>query len=94
VKHLRGHYVFGDYSAEIGDAAAGHLYTLGRHNQVQELVASNRHPLKLAVLGFGQDREGELYLLANSTGTLNGNTGTVLKIVSPRPGHGHDHGHD
>ncbi|MDB5918845.1 MAG: hypothetical protein JWR40_3079, partial [Massilia sp.] len=83
---LRGHYVFGDYSAEIGEAAAGHLFTLGRNNEVQELVATNRHPLDVAVLGFGRDREGELYLLANGTGTLTGKTGTVLKIVGP---HGH-----
>jgi glucose/arabinose dehydrogenase len=86
VQGLRGHYVFGDYSAEIGEAAAGHLFTLGRNNEVQELVATNRHPLDVAVLGFGRDREGELYLLANGTGTLTGKTGTVLKIVEP---HGH-----
>jgi glucose/arabinose dehydrogenase len=88
VEPLRGHYVFGDYSAEIGEAAAGHLFTLGPVNQVQELVATNRDPLDVAVLGFGQDAEGELYLLANGTGTLNGETGVVLKIVAPR--HRHD----
>lgn len=78
---LRGHYVFGDYSAEIGESAAGHLFTLGAHNQVQELVATNRDPLDIAVLGFGEDAQGELYVLANGTGTLNGTTGAVLKIV-------------
>jgi glucose/arabinose dehydrogenase len=87
VKLLRGHYVFGDYSAEIGTSAAGHLFTLGAHNQVQELVATNRDPLDVAVLGFGQDQEGELYLLANGTGTLNGATGVVLKIVPPGAHH-------
>jgi glucose/arabinose dehydrogenase len=91
VERLRGRYVFGDYSAEIGDAAAGHLFTLGRHNQVQELIATNRQPLALAVLGFGEDREGELYLLANGTGTLNGKTGAVWKIVAPHDDHGHGH---
>lgn len=87
IRALRGHYVFGDYSAEIGEAAAGHLFTLGATNQVQELVAVNRDPLDLAVLGFGQDAQGELYLLANGTGVLRGNTGVVLKIVAP----GHPH---
>jgi glucose/arabinose dehydrogenase len=82
IKRLRGHYVFGDYTGAT--PGTGHLFTLGLHNEVQELVARNRHPLNLAVLGFGQDSEGELYLLANRTGTLTGRTGVVLKIVKPR----------
>jgi glucose/arabinose dehydrogenase len=79
---LRGHYVFGDYTGAT--PGTGHLFTLGPNNQVQELVARNRHPLNLAVLGFGQDSEGELYLLANRTGTLTGKTGVVMKIVKQR----------
>ncbi|MFL6674078.1 MAG: PQQ-dependent sugar dehydrogenase [Massilia sp.] len=80
VRRLRGHYVFGDYSGEASKTPEGHLWTLGRNNEVEELVAANRHPLDLAVLGFGQDREGELYLLANGTGTVSGKTGVVMKI--------------
>jgi glucose/arabinose dehydrogenase len=90
IERLRGHYVFGDYSGEIGQTAAGHLFTLGRHNQVQELVATNRNPLDVAVLGFGEDGEGEVYLLANGSGTLNGRTGVVLKLVAPKDRHRHD----
>ena len=78
---LKGRYIFGDYSAEIGEAAAGHLFVLDRNNQVTELVAANRNPLALAVLGWVQDSEGEIYLLANGTGTLNGATGMVLKLT-------------
>ena len=33
------------------------------------------------MLGFAQDANGELYLLANQTGTLLGNTGMVLKLT-------------
>jgi glucose/arabinose dehydrogenase len=77
---LKGHYVFGDYSAEIGEAAAGHLFVLDDNKTVTELVAANRNPLALAVLGWVQDHRGEIYLLANGTGTLNGATGTVLKL--------------
>jgi glucose/arabinose dehydrogenase len=80
VKRLRGHYVFGDYTGEASTTPEGHLFTLGRNNEVEELVAANRHPLDLAVLGFGQDSEGELYLLANGTGTVTGKTGVVMKI--------------
>jgi hypothetical protein len=80
IKSLRGRYIFGDYSAEIGEAAAGHLFVLGAGNQVTELLANNRNPLALAVLGWVQDHRGEIYLLANGTGTLNGATGMVLKL--------------
>jgi hypothetical protein len=77
---LAGRYVFGDYSAEIGEAANGHLFVLNASNRITELVATNRHPLKLAVLGWVQDQRGELYLLSNRTGTLNGESGLVLKL--------------
>jgi glucose/arabinose dehydrogenase len=81
VPGLRGHYVFGDYTGAL--PASGHLFVLGPSNQVQELLATNRNPLALAVLGFAQDQQGELYLLANGTGTLSGMTGAVLRIVAP-----------
>ena len=77
---LRGRYVFGDYSAEIGTAAAGHMFLLDANNQVRELIAANRNPLALAVLGWVQDQQGEIYLLANGSGTLNGTSGVVLKL--------------
>lgn len=76
----KGRYVFGDYSVEIGKAAAGHMFGLNSNNVVTELIAANRNPLALAVLGWVRDHRGEIYLLANGTGTLNGATGVVLKI--------------
>jgi hypothetical protein len=81
IKKLRGKYVFGDYSAEIGEAANGHLYVLGKNNRVEEIQVAGRTSLGLAVLGWGRDHDGELYLLANGTGTLNGTTGVVLKLA-------------
>lgn len=81
IKQLRGKYVFGDYSAEIGEAANGHLYTLGKNNRVEEIQVAGRTSLGLAVLGWASDHDGELYLLANGTGTLNGTTGVVLKLT-------------
>jgi len=77
---LAGRYVFGDYSADIGASAAGHLFVLDANNQVRELVARNRNPLSLAVLGWVQDARGEVYVLANATGTLDGASGMVLRI--------------
>lgn len=80
MESLKGRYIFGDYSAEIGEAAAGHMFVLNANNQVTELIAANRNPLALAVLGWVQDHRGEIYLLANGSGTLNGKTGMVLKL--------------
>jgi glucose/arabinose dehydrogenase len=82
---LRGQYVFGDYSGEASKTPEGHLFVLGRNNRVENLVPVNRNPLNMAVLGFAQDARGELYLLANGTGTLLGKTGVVMKLVrAPR----------
>jgi glucose/arabinose dehydrogenase len=85
LQQLRGQYVFGDYSGEASPTPQGHLFTLGRYNRVENLIAANRDPLNLAVLGFAQDYRGELYLLANGTGTLLGKTGVVMKLTrAPR----------
>ena len=80
LRQLRGQYVFGDYSGSGG----GHLFVLGRNNQVQNLAVAGRDPLGLAVLGFARDDRDELYLLASSTGTLLGKTGVVMKLVRAR----------
>jgi len=79
---IRDTYVFGDYSGEIGTPVAGHLYVLtGPNHNIKQLNIEGRSQLGLAVLGFAQDAKGELYLLANQTGTLLGNTGMVLKLT-------------
>ena len=92
---LKGRYVFGDYSGEIGTPVAGHLFTLDAKNKVVEikvpsrLAADGSSALGIAVLGFAQDSHGELYVLANGSGTLAnpgsttvpGTSGQVLKLV-------------
>jgi glucose/arabinose dehydrogenase len=78
---LRDRYVFGDYSGRGGPSPQGNLFVIGRNNQIENLVPTNRNPFDLAVLGFGQDERGELYVLANGTGSLLGNTGVVMKLV-------------
>jgi len=95
LRGLRGHYVFGDYSGAIGTPVAGHLYFLDKGNEIRELVvpsrigADGKTHLGLAVLGFGEDAKGDLYLLANRSGTLAdpnlttfpGTSGEVFKLV-------------
>ena len=39
--------------------------------------------LPLAILGFGRDTQGELYVLTNMTGTPFGSTGTVYRLIAP-----------
>jgi glucose/arabinose dehydrogenase len=81
LRDLRGQYVFGDYSGQGSATPQGHMFVLGRNNRVENLVPVNRSPLGMAVLGYAQDARGELYLLANGTGTLLGKTGVVMKLV-------------
>jgi glucose/arabinose dehydrogenase len=78
---LRDRYVFGDYAGWSTPSPQGNLFVIGRNNQIEHLVPINRDPFDLAVLGFGQDERGELYVLANDTGSLLGNTGMVMKLV-------------
>lgn len=84
LRQLRGRYVFGDYSSQGQPSPQGQLFVLGRYNRVERLVPVNRNPFDLALLGFGQDARGELYVLANDTGSLLGNTGVVFKLVPGR----------
>jgi hypothetical protein len=80
---LRGHYVFGDYSGPIGTPVNGHIFMLnGKDRHIENLRVAGRDSLGLAVLGFGQDADGEVYLLASETGVVKGTTGQVLKITS------------
>ncbi len=79
VPELVGRYVLGDYgTAERG----GRLLTVDESGLLEALepeggLAGRR------VLGFGVDGEGELYVLANETGTPFGTTGIVLRLTPP-----------
>ena len=82
INGLRGNYLFGDYSGEIGTPVAGHIFTLTGPGATLSEVRIKGHEtgLGLAVLGFGQDSQGEIYLLGNESGTLTGTTGQVLRF--------------
>ncbi len=84
VPPLAGRYVFGDWGA-FG-APSGRLYYLDETNGVNELViGGDDRLLGLWLKGFGQDADGELYVLANRLLGPSGNTGRLLKIVAPPP---------
>jgi len=86
IAYLRGRYVFGDYFGETGSPISGHILLAGgaNHNVEDVKITGRENGLGLAVLGFGQDSKGELYLLGNQTGTLNGQTGQLLRFGPAR----------
>lgn len=75
---LRGRYVFGDYFHP--GSGSGRLFYLKKNNRIREFQFADRETLGYNVLGFGQDANRELYVLANETGTPFGDTGVVLRI--------------
>lgn len=83
---LQGKYVFGDWSRNFGLpqgvlAAATRPAEEGAHWPFEAIEVAN--PAKWAgfICAFGQDDDGELYLLTNQTATLVPGNGKVWKIV-------------
>jgi hypothetical protein len=83
VPDLYGMYVFGDYS--MPETTSGRLFYLAPGPEILEFDLGEYDPLGYSVLGFGQDSAGEIYVLANTTGTPSGDTGVVLRIAAPEP---------
>ncbi len=75
---LAGRYVFGDFARTFSND--GRLFHLGGADEVLEFELVGQVEVGLSVLGFGQDADGEIYLLANATGTPFGTTGVVLRL--------------
>lgn len=87
VPALWGQYVFGDFSRQFsmpeGRLFVADLFT----GQLQELlIGPAGDSLGLFLKGFGQDLEGEVYLLASTALGPVGDTGVVLKIVAAPTG--------
>lgn len=80
---LQGHYVFGDYFHPA--SGSGRLFHLRKNGEILEFQFAERDTLGLSLLGFGQDTNGELYVLANATGTPFEDTGVVLRIAPAQP---------
>lgn len=78
VPALTGRYLFGDNSRRLNNEH-GRVFVLAPGNRVTEAVDG---PLGVAVLGMGEDAQGELYVMVNETNTPFGDTGMVLKVVA------------
>ena len=76
---LRGKYLFGDYSGRLF-----YLDTGGDRSLALEPAIVRGGPLGL-VKGFGEDEDGEVYVLVSSNGGPSGTTGRVLRIAAAGP---------
>jgi CHRD domain/Glucose / Sorbosone dehydrogenase len=79
IPQLRGRYVFGEFSHPETDV--GRLFFLDSAERIREFRLAGQDSLGLKLDGFGQDADGELYVLGNTTGTPFGETGVVLRIA-------------
>lgn len=87
---LVGKYIFADWSRDW-IKADGVLYVASRGSNDQwtmEPLPVAGHPdgaIKAYITAFGQDADGELYVMTNSSNMLKGNTGKVWKLVAAAP---------
>ncbi|MBI5383955.1 MAG: PQQ-dependent sugar dehydrogenase [Verrucomicrobia bacterium] len=82
---LEGRYVFGDWGS-FG-VPSGRLFYLDETNAVREFrLGLQDRALGSWIKGFGEDADGELYVMVSRTLGPRGNTGQILKLVSvPEP---------
>jgi glucose/arabinose dehydrogenase len=91
ISELDGAYVFGDYSRNrlepegtlfMAERSESGLWPL---REIRPFLAEEDidGELNHFVLGFGQDNDGEMYLLAKTAGGPEGETGKVFRLVAP-----------
>ncbi len=77
---FQGRFVFGDWGSFA--APSGRLFYLDEANNVKELrIGGNDRPLGMWLRGYGQDANGEVYVLCSRQLGPTGNTGRMLKLV-------------
>lgn len=86
---LRGKYIFGDLSGKSGSPRgklfAGTEQGDGRWS-MEEMNIEGRSELGEYVLAFGEDADGELYVMTTMTEGPSGASGRVQRIVQPGRG--------
>ena len=79
---LQGRYVFGDWGSFT--APSGRLFYLDTNHEIKEFrLGLDDRALGYWVKGFGEDTDGELYVMASQSLGPRGTTGKVFKIVAP-----------
>jgi glucose/arabinose dehydrogenase len=92
VPALAGQYVFGGAVGSLTDPG-GRLFAATPQSgglwPMSELLINGTERLGYVVKGFGQDRDGEVYVMGSKLLGPTGTTGTVFKLVRPdAPSHG------
>jgi glucose/arabinose dehydrogenase len=85
VPKLFGRYVYGGATSSF-TAPRGRIFASARSRglwAIRELLINGADRLGYFVKGFGQDRRGEVYVMASKILGPSGTTGTVLRIVPP-----------
>jgi glucose/arabinose dehydrogenase len=88
VRQLRGRYIFGDWSRGFA-TPDGTLFAAAPRGSgmwpMQELIVSTSPNGRLNhfLLGFGQDADGEVYVLTTDMAGPSGTTGRVYRIARP-----------
>jgi glucose/arabinose dehydrogenase len=88
VRHMRGRYIFGDWSRAFA-TPDGTLFTAAPRSSgmwpMQELIVTTTANGRLNhfLLGFGQDNDGEVYVLTTDLAGPSGTTGRVYRIAPP-----------
>jgi glucose/arabinose dehydrogenase len=86
VPKLAGRYIYGGATASL-TAPDGRLFVSTPRQRglwtLRELLINGTDRLGYVVKGFGQDRDGEVYVMASKILGPTGTTGTVFKLVRP-----------
>jgi glucose/arabinose dehydrogenase len=90
VPKLFGRYIYGGATASL-TAPRGRVFASTPQRSglwtIHELLVNGTDRLGYFVKGFGQDRQGEVYVMASKVLGPSGTTGTVFKITPPGGGH-------
>jgi glucose/arabinose dehydrogenase len=100
---LRGRLVFGDFSRLFNFPSGPHNYgrlfhvnaesRSGRLRNIFEFHITPSNAPNLAVLGFGEDSNGEIYVMGNVSGVPSGTGGVILRLA-PVADDEDEHSHD
>ncbi len=79
----QGTYIFGDWSFSFSQPKGKLFFAAPEDWELKDLPLKDREAgeLKEFILGFGEGREGEIYVLTSNTPGPTGDTGKVYKIV-------------
>jgi len=79
LSELENRYVFADWSRGFSNPE-GRLFYLNQNDEMREFQYATREP-GVYISGFGQDLQGELYIVGSTSFNVNSSTGSLQKLV-------------